>query len=80
MDSSYAANIIIGPLIRSGISPALYYGEEGSESRDDFIHKTSVVLKELRETFIGLKIIKQVPLTKNLDLVNIALIKCNELI
>ena len=47
-------------LIRSSISAALNYGEaQGAESRKDFIHKTSVVLKELRETSIGLRIISE---------------------
>jgi len=44
-------------LIRSSTSAALNYGEaQGAESKNDFIHKTSVVLKELRETGISLKI------------------------
>ena len=46
-------------LIRSGTSPALNYGEaQGAESRRDFIHKLRIALKELRETFISLKIIQ----------------------
>ena len=45
-------------LIRSGTSPALNYGEaQGAESRKDFIHKLGVVLKEMRESHINLKII-----------------------
>lgn len=45
-------------LIRSGTSPALNYGEgQSAESRKDFIHKLKVVLKELRESHINLKII-----------------------
>jgi four helix bundle protein len=45
-------------LIRSASSAALNYGEaQGAESRKDFIHKTSVVLKEMRETSIGLQIL-----------------------
>ena len=44
-------------LIRSGTSPALNYGEvQGSSSRKDFIHKMRICLKELRETYIALKI------------------------
>ena len=44
-------------LIRSSTSAALNYGEaQGAESKNDFIHKTSVVLKELRETSISLRI------------------------
>lgn len=47
-------------LLRSGSAPALNYGEaRGAESDKDFRHKCSIVLKELRETFINLKIITQ---------------------
>jgi len=45
-------------LIRSGTSPALNYGEaQGAESRKDFVHKLRISLKELRETYIALKIV-----------------------
>ena len=45
-------------VLRSGSSPALNYGEARSaESRKDFRHKCSIVLKELRETHINLRII-----------------------
>ena len=47
-------------LIRSGTSPALNYGEaQGAESRKDFVHKLRIVLKELRETFMGLRVIQE---------------------
>ncbi len=49
-----------GQLVRSGTSPALNYGEaRGAESPSDFIHKLRICLKELRETFICLKIINR---------------------
>jgi len=49
-----------GQLLRSGTSPALNYGEaRGAESPSDFVHKMRVCLKELRETFICLKIINK---------------------
>ncbi len=45
-------------LIKSGTSPALNYGEsQAAESGNDFDHKIKIVLKELRETQINLKII-----------------------
>lgn len=54
---------LAGQLIRSGTSPALNYGEaQSAESRNDFIHKMKVILKELRETSIALKIISRKPL------------------
>jgi four helix bundle protein len=35
----------------------LNYGEaQAAESRNDFIHKTSIVLKELRETKVSLRL------------------------
>lgn len=43
-------NYIAGQLIKSCISPTFNYGElQGAESRNDFIHKLGVVLKELKE-------------------------------
>lgn len=47
-----------GQILRSGTSPALNYGEaQAAESRDDFVHKMRICLKELRETLISLKLI-----------------------
>ena len=47
-----------GQIVRSGTAPSLNYSEaQSAESRNDFIHKMSVVLKELRETHSNLKII-----------------------
>ena len=47
-----------GQIMRSGTSPALNYGEaQAAESRDDFIHKMRICLKELRETLVCLKLI-----------------------
>ena len=67
--------------MRSGTAPALLYGEaQSAESRNDFIHKLKILLKELRETLVALKIIKRVPLTKTNELVDKAMIECNELI
>ena len=45
-------------LIRSSTSSALNYGEsQAAESSNDFDHKIKIVLKELRETQINLRII-----------------------
>jgi four helix bundle protein len=47
-------------LMRSGTAAAANYGEaRGAESRSDFIHKLRVVLKELNETDVWLKLIVQ---------------------
>ena len=78
---THAGNHIAGQLVRSGTSPALHYGEaQSAESRNDFIHKLKILLKELRETLVGLKIIKRVPLTKKLELIDKGTVECNELI
>lgn len=50
-------------LSKSGTAPALIYGEaQAAESRADFIHKMKLILKELRESKINLRIIKDKPL------------------
>lgn len=59
-------NQIAGQLVRCGSSPALNYGEAMSaESTNDFIHKLKIILKELRESFVCMKIIKRKPLIKS---------------
>ncbi|WP_234573047.1 four helix bundle protein [Rhodohalobacter sp. 614A] len=55
---SKAGQHLSGQLVRSGTSPALNYGEaKRAESRRDFIHKIQIVLKELGETLVILKIL-----------------------
>ena len=72
---------ISNQIIRSGTAPALNYAEaQGAESRNDFIHKMKICLKELRETFVALKIINQKPLLQKYDQVNQLTNECNELI
>lgn len=81
LNNTRAGNHISGQIIRSGTSPALNYGEaQSAESRNDFIHKLKVLLKELRETLVALKIIKRGSLTKKIDLLDKGAIECNELI
>jgi four helix bundle protein len=73
-------NYIAGQLVRSGCSPALNYGEaQGAESRNDFIHKMKVILKELRESMISLKIIEK-RLMHDLEKTKSAKDECNQLI
>lgn len=70
-----------GQLVRSGTSPAFNYGEaQAAESSRDFIHKIGIVLKELRETSICLKIIIRKPLVKDIDSIKKDLSECSELI
>jgi len=57
LDKSFLSQHITTQIIRSSTSAALNYGEaQAAESRNDFIHKTSIVLKELRETKVSLKL------------------------
>ncbi len=50
-------------LLRSGTSAGASYQEAmGAESRKDFIHKMQIMLKELRETYYWLRIVKSVRL------------------
>lgn len=81
MPNTKAANHLAGQLVRSGTSPSLNYGEaQSAESRKDFVHKIKVVLKELRESFVCLKIIKRAKLYKTEEKIDRALIENNELI
>ena len=49
-------------LSKSSTASALVYGEaQAAESKADFIHKVKVVLKELRESRINLRIIIEKP-------------------
>ena len=81
MIDTRAGNHIAGQIVRSGTHPALHYGEaQSAESRQDFIHKLKVLLKELRETNNALKIIKKASLSNMMHLIEKALPECNELI
>jgi len=51
LPTTRAANHVAGQILRCGTSPYPNHGEaESAESRDDFIHKMKICLKELRET------------------------------
>ena len=66
-------------LSKSGTAPALIYGEaQAAESRADFLHKMRMVLKEIKETRINLKIIKRKPVVVH-QKVDIAFNEANEL-
>jgi four helix bundle protein len=74
-------NHMKGQMVRSGTSPALNYGEaQSAESRKDFVHKMSICLKELRETFVAVKIVKYSNLTDKLELLEWCFNENNELI
>lgn len=62
---SRAGTHIAGQILRCGTSPLANHGEaQDAESRDDFIHKFKVCLKELRETHRWLRLTKRVPVLR----------------
>lgn len=81
---TYTGRHIYGQLFRAGSSSGANYEESvAAESKADFIHKTQVVLKELRESQYWLRLIKkayllsedgydlQFLLSENLELIKI---------
>jgi len=67
-----AGKHISGQILRSGTSPAPNYGEaRGAESHADFFHKLGVVLKELNETCIRLRVIGRSEIVKPEPLIGI---------
>ena len=81
LPNTRAGNHIAGQLVRCGTSPAPNYGEaQSAESRNDFIHKIKIVLKELRETKVWLKIIQLKSLLKSTKEIELLIAECDELI
>jgi four helix bundle protein len=65
---------VAGQLVRCGTSPAPNYAEAcAAESRADFVHKLRIVLKELRESRIWLRLCVKsqlLPLKKLSDIID----------
>ena len=81
LPNTRSGNHVAGQLLRSGTSPAFNYGEaQVAESRNDFIHKMKICLKELKETDIAMQIISRKPLIIDFPKLNLALSECKELI
>ena len=65
LPNTVAGRHVGGQLIRAGTSVGSNYEEAcGAESRSDFAHKMSIVLKELKESRFWLRLIRR---TKMLD-------------
>jgi four helix bundle protein len=78
---SIAGNNLSGQIVRSSSSTALNYGEaQSAESPKDFVHKLGICLKEIRETFINLRIIDGAKLHVDQQLLNNLKTESNELI
>src|SRR4030042_4655468 len=74
-------SVLSGQLVRSSTSTVLNYGEaQSAESSKDFIHKMQIILKELRETLICLKIIKRFGRMRQPVLLEDTIRETNELI
>lgn len=68
-------------LTRSATSSALNYGESrGAASKKDFINKLRITLKELRESYISLKLLKKWASSNVQNDLEKAFDECNQLI
>lgn len=81
INNSQTGKHLSNQLVRSGTSVSLNYGEaQAAESRKDFIHKMRIILKELRETYICIEIIKETKLCRNAKKLDTIYEESNELI
>jgi four helix bundle protein len=81
LQDCYESQHLSKQIIRSGTATALLYGEaQGAISKKDFIHKISLVLRELKETHINLRIIEQSNLLQNQSLMHEVQDENNQLI
>jgi four helix bundle protein len=71
LPSTKVGNHIADQLLRCGTSPYPNHGEaQAAESNRDFVHKIGIVLKELRESYRWLKLIKYIKLIKKPERLN----------
>lgn len=78
LDGSKISSHLGGQLLRSGTAPALLYAEAtGAESRKDFVHKTRILNKELRESSVCMTILSRANKIRSDDPVHQ---ECKELI
>ena len=78
---SRAASHVADQLLRSGTAPLSNHGEaQAAESADDFIHKLSIVLKELKESRRWLRLIEKARFLREVRLVDSLLTETEELI
>ena len=81
ISQDYPGKHLANQIVRSGTSVSLNYGEAmAAESRKDFIHKIKIILKELRETFVNLKIIHLSNIYSKEENIIKAKSECDELI
>ena len=81
LPATRSGNHVAGQVLRSGTSPFPNHGEaEAAESRDDFVHKLKICLKELRETRRWARLIKRKAWVTNETALLFVLGECEELI
>ena len=81
LSNTRAGNHVAGQLVRSGTAALPNHGEaQAAESSADFIHKMRVSLKELREAYRWLVLIRRVPLIQNSADVSALIQETDELI
>lgn len=81
LPNSRAGNHVAGQILRSGTSSFPNHGAaESAESRDDFIHKLKICLKELRETRHWARLIEHKGWAKNETMLLFILGESDELI
>ena len=79
LPNTKAAQNLSYQLSKSTTAAALIYGEaQAAESPADFVHKMKMVLKEIRESRINLRIIKEKPVIIS-DKTDVCLNECNQL-
>ena len=81
LPNTRAGNHVAGQVLRSGTAPYSNHGEaESAESREDFVHKLSICLKELRETRRWARLIHRKNWATNENALPFVLGKAEELI
>ena len=79
LTNTVAGRHVAGQVIRAGTSCGSNYEEAcGAESRSDFVHKMSIVLKELKESRFWLRLISRAELLTS-NLTEPALDECQQL-
>ncbi|NAS31541.1 four helix bundle protein [Flavobacteriaceae bacterium R38] len=81
LKKNFSTEHLLRQLIRSVTSAALNYGEaQAAESKNDFIHKMKICLKELRESQVNLQILKETDLIIEKEKFQQVFQECNELV
>ncbi len=81
LPNTRTGNYISAQLVRACNSPAFNYGEaQAAESVKDFVHKMGVILKEIKECRVVLKIITKKILISPTEKVKVASLETEELI